>query len=183
MSEIRKPTESGFEKISKRIGLVLSILAFVLSLYNFINQHFANQHVLKAAVISLHEDAETMSAKLLLVNTGKNYETLYSARFLFDGDTYGKASLGPLVLKPGEARVEILSDPLPSAKSLRDSGILEPNEDKVHIAVEFLPVTHDGKLEESGTVYGFTEWKFSGDVKVGAAPIAGDLNGLVNLKL
>lgn len=176
-------SESRFEKISKRTGLVLSVLAFALSLYNFINQHFANQHVLRAAVISLHEDAGTMNAKLLLVNAGKNYETLYSARFLFNGTTYGKTTLGPLVLKPGEARVEILSEPLPSAKSLRDDAILGPNEDKLHIAVEFLPITHNGKLEESGTEYGFTEWKFSGDVKTAAAPIAGDLNGLVNLKL
>lgn len=183
MSETRKPTESGFEKISKRIGLMLSILAFALSLYNFINQHFANQHVLKAAIVSLQDDAETLNAKLLLVNAGKNYETLYSARFLFNGDTYGKATLGPFVLKPGEARVEILSEPLPTAKSLRESGVLEPNEDKLHIAVEFLPITHDGKLEEGGTIYGFTEWKFSGDGRVGAVPIAGDLNGVVNLKL
>ena len=56
MSQSGNPTESIFEKISKRIGVVLSVLAFALSLYNFINQHFANQHVLRVAVIALHED-------------------------------------------------------------------------------------------------------------------------------
>ena len=183
MSDSHKATESGFEKVSKRITLGLAILAFALSLYNFIEQHFVRQHVLKAAVVSLEEDADTLRAKLLLVNEGKNVETLYSARFLFAGNTFGKAILGPITLKPGEARLEVLNEPLPTAQRLRDSGVLKSNEDKLHIAVEFLPITRDGKVEEDGTIYGFTEWKFSGDKMVGASPIAGDQSGLVDLKL
>jgi hypothetical protein len=183
VSDSIKATESSFEKASKRIALVLSILAFALSLYNFVDQHFVGQHVLKAAVVSLQDDADTLKAKLLLINEGKNVETLYSARFLFAGNTFGKATLGPITLKPGESRLETLSEPLPTAQRLRDSGVLKPNEDKLHIAVEFLPITRDGKVEEDGTIYGFTEWKFSGDAKVGASPIAGDQNGLVDLKL
>lgn len=64
-----------------------------------------------------------------------------------------------------------------------DDGILNPGEDKLHITVEFLPVTYNGKLEESETIYGLTEWKFSGNDKVGAKPTEDDRNGLVELKL
>lgn len=175
--------QGAVDKIEKRVSLALAVAAFSLSLYNFASDHLFAQHRLRAAVISLGDEPGFLTAKLLVVNAGKHDETLYSARFLFAGTTYGKSTAGPFVLKPGEARVESLREPAPSIKVLRDEGVIPPNADHLHIAVDFLPVTRDGTLEERSTVYGFTNWTLSGEEHVGSVPAKEDKHGLVELKL
>lgn len=182
MAESRNSSDSRFDRMQKRVSFALAIAAFLLSLYNFASAHLLNQHVLRAAVVAVEHRSDTLTAKLLLINPGKNDETLYSARLLFGGTLYGDTSIGPVVLRAGEARIETLREPV-DIRLLRETGIVEPGTNRLPIAVEFLPVTRDGELLENGTVYGFTQWTLSGDSVVGAAPAPTDREGLVALKL
>jgi hypothetical protein len=80
-------TKPPSDRLEKRITFSIAIMAFALSAYNFINDNFFHQHVLRAAVVSLEEKSNKIGAKILLINGGKHHETLYQARFLFNGRT------------------------------------------------------------------------------------------------
>ena len=90
---------------------------------------FIDQDVLRASVVHDEEVADRLRASVLLVNAGKNYETLFSARrfiYLDDlsagGGSMSKEGIGPIVLKPGEAVVVPLDASSPDIVRLREDG-------------------------------------------------------------
>src|SRR5215467_1377236 len=114
-------TRTGSFALKDKISVLASIVALIISLFGFFRDSILNQHVLRAAVVAIDDGRmpKKLTAKVLLVNAGKHYETLYSARFIFADDlTKGGGSLsregiGPTVLKPGEAMVLSLDGTLP----------------------------------------------------------------------
>ena len=171
-----------FDALAKRVGFALSIAAFALSVFNFAHDHLVAQHVLRAAVVAIDGRGDSTAVRILLVNEGKHDETLYSARLLFNGKTYGRSVLGPRVLKSGEAHVDSLVEVIDVA-SLREDGTVPPGSDRLGVAVEFTPVTRVGAIREDGLVYGFTHWWLAGNAVVGASPHPTDKKGLVDLDL
>ena len=71
--------------MTDKVVIITSVAALVLSLWSLIRDSFLDQHVLRASVVGIDEDRQkqTLHAKVLLVNGGKNYETLFSARIEF----------------------------------------------------------------------------------------------------
>jgi len=170
-----------------RFAIVTAISAFALSLFNFGEQHLWNQHSLKASVAAINPSDSLITASILLVNGGKHYETLYSARFIFSDDLstgggqVSAESIGPIVLAPGEAVVEELTAKMPSIEELREDGTVKATSSGIHLGVDFVPVRPSGEIPEDSRIFRFTELKYSGSRQVGASPRPGDSSGLIDL--
>jgi hypothetical protein len=170
-----------------KITIVTSIVALVISIFTFSREYIFAQHVLRASVIRVEEEAGKLRADILLVNAGKHYETLYKLGFIYSedlsmgGGSLSKETIGPIVLKPGTATVVQLEANYPDIKELRDSGIIKDPKSGIHLGVIFDIVTPSGELSEKGKLYRFTEMQFNGERRGGNKPRPGDHDKLIDL--
>src|SRR5690554_6135952 len=102
-------------KYRDSLTLSISIIAFFMSGYTFLINNFLDQHVLKASVVSIDENQDSLSCNILIVNTGKSYETIYSARFIFSnnlnkgGGSLSNDKIGPIIIPPKQAIIATLT--------------------------------------------------------------------------
>lgn len=113
--------------------LTISLIAFLMSGYTFLDNNFMNQHRLKASVIKIDPIADSLFCDILIVNTGRSYETLYSGKFIYAGnlnDGGGRLSsedFGPIVIPPKQAVIANLEIAMPNAEDLKNEGTLVDN--------------------------------------------------------
>lgn len=170
------------------VAIVTSILALMVAAFLPVRDAFFGQHVLRASVVSLEEASGQITATILLVNAGRNYETLYKARFIFSDDlasgggSLSKESVGPLVIPPGQAKVVQLKAPTPNVLTLREQGVIKRPSGGVHLGVLFDVISQAGELPEEGKVYRITELLYDASgVRTGNKPRTGDHNSLLAL--
>jgi hypothetical protein len=119
--------------IKEHGSLIFSATAIIISLVSIVLQFFWQSHDLKATVVNFQRDINkhTLSAEILFVNRGNQYETIMNYNFLFEPlekryrfkkaegikDAYTATSNivffnkkeAPVILKPGEAKIVSIS--------------------------------------------------------------------------
>jgi hypothetical protein len=117
------------------IPLLISIVSFVFTAYSWYYQ-IREYHDFKASIISIFQDrsTDTFSGKLLLLNTGNRAEVMLSARLLL-GPILG-GTVGPVVLKPGDAVVVDMSGKSPTIQSVFSDPNIEP--DSLQLGIIYL---------------------------------------------
>src|SRR5262249_44870593 len=154
--------------IKDKIAIVASVVALFLSLIAFFRDSVLNQHVLRASVVNIEEGNGRLQALVLLVNAGKHYETLYQAHFIYSDDlskgggSVSQESVGPVVLKPGEAVVLKLDAAEPDIQKLREDGTIKTPNSGIHLGVIFDAVSPSGELRKDSKTFRFTEMIFEG---------------------
>lgn len=75
-------TMSNENKLSlkDKVALVAAVIAVFTSVLALGRDYIFGQHVLRASVVRVDEAEGKLRADILLVNSGKHYETLYEAR-------------------------------------------------------------------------------------------------------
>ena len=175
-------------KFRDYLTLSIAIVAFLMSGYTFIDNNFLHQHVLKASVISINPNKDSLSCTILIVNTGKSYETLYSSKFIFSdnlnkgGGAVSHESIGPIVVPPKQAIIVHLTTKMPNIQELKDDGTIPKTSMMIHTGVLFDIIDKKGNLPEDGKIYKFTQFEFdSTGQNVGAKPMKGDNEGMIDL--
>jgi len=88
-------------------AFILSIISFVTSLFSIYLQYYREDHELRAVVTRIESGVPTVTAKVVLSNTGARTEVLNSISLAF-GSGAGFAlgdSAESCILKPGDAKV------------------------------------------------------------------------------
>ena len=167
--------------------LTISIVAFLMSGYTFIDNNFLNQHRLKASVIDFDSSTDSLIYNILIVNTGKSYETLYSGKFIYsknldEGGILGNEDIGPIIIPPKQAVIAKLKMAMPNTEDLQSEGITIDNLTYIHVGVLFDVVDKQGNLPEWSKTYKFTRLEFNTNGElVGAKPMKGDHEGMIDL--
>ncbi len=173
--------------LKDKIALVAAVIAVFTSVLALGRDYIFGQHVLRASVVRVDEAEGKLRADILLVNSGKHYETLYEARFIYSDDLsrggglVSKESVGPIVLEPGKATVLRLETTSPDIKVLREAGTIKDSKSGIHLGVIFDALTPAGELREDSKIFRFTELLYDGERRVGNKPRQGDNTGLINL--
>ena len=175
-------------KYKDYLVLTISIVAFLMSGYTFIDNNFLNQHRLKASVIDLDSSPDSLIYNILIVNTGKSYETLYSGKFIYsknlntEGGILGNENIGPIIVPPKQAVIAKLKMAMPNTEDLQNEGITNDNFTYIHVGVLFDVVDKQGNLPEGSKTYKFTRLKFNTKGEfVGAKSMKGDHEGMIDL--
>lgn len=170
------------------LTLAISIIAFLMSGYIFLVNNFFDQHVLKASVVSINKHQDSLSCDILVVNTGRSYETIYSARFIFSNDlnkgggSLSDEKIGPIIIPPKQAIIATLTTKMLDLEHLEIEGKKLNNEIHLHIGVIFDVIDDKGRLTENSKYYKITRLKFNSSGKsIGAAPMEGDDEGMIDL--
>lgn len=173
--------------LNDKFSIGFASVALALSLFTFVRDTFIDQNVLRASVVHIEEVGGRLHASILLVNSGKNYETLYSAKFIYSDDlslgggSVSKESVGPLVLKPGEAVVVKLDAAMPDIVRLREDGTIKNPRSGIHLGVIFDALTPSGELREDSRIYRVTEFLYDGAILRGRGSRKGDNDKLIDL--
>lgn len=110
-----------------------------------------------------HSDT-TLATQILVINSGKHYETIYQARFILaddlstGGGSLSKDIVGPIVIQPGQAVVLKLATPAFSFQKYKEEGVISQNASGIHVGVNFLVVDENGTLKDK--TYRITEFKY-----------------------
>jgi hypothetical protein len=171
------------------LTLTISIVAILMSGYTFINDNFLHQHDLKASVVNISlPNSDSLSCTILIVNSGKSYETLYSASFIFSGDLnkgggrVSHESIGPLVIPPNQAIISKLTTKVPDIRELKQEGTIPGTSMFIHTGIEFNVVDKKGDLPEDGKIYKITQLRFDSSGKWnGSNPMKDDNEGMIEL--
>jgi hypothetical protein len=167
--------------LKDKVAITASIVAIFVSLLALGREYIFAQHVLRASVVHMDEADGKLRADILLVNSGKHYETLYEARFIFSDDlSLGAGSLseeavGPIALEPGKAAVVRLETNQPDIKALREDGTIKDPKSGIHLGVIA------GELRKDSKIFRLTELLFDGERRAGNRPRRGDNSGLIDL--
>ena len=108
-------------------------------------------------------------------------------RFIFSedlstgGSHLSSESLGPKVVKPGEAVVLHLESMSPDIESFRDSDDTKKPDSGIHIGVAFSALTPSGELREEDKIFCFTEMQYNGYRRIGNKPRTGNNKSLIDL--
>jgi hypothetical protein len=173
--------------LKDKVAITASIVAIFGSLLALGREYIFAQHVLRASVVHMDEADGKLRADILLVNSGKHYETLYEARFIFSDDlSLGAGSLseeavGPIALEPGKAAVVRLETNQPDIKALREDGTIKDPKSGIHLGVIFDALTPAGELRKDSKIFRLTELLFDGERRAGNRPRRGDNSGLIDL--
>lgn len=174
----KKPASSEKNGLSMKdkLTITISIIALLISLYTFLSANFLDQHVFKGSVVSIDWEKDSLVANILLVNNGKSYETLYSARFIFGedissgGGTLSPEKIGPIVVPPNQAILAKLQMLRPNIDTLHKYLVVPASSFNLHLGVLFDVIDKNGNLPEDGKIYHFTVLKFDSS---GLTPSAG----------
>ncbi|MCF2221510.1 hypothetical protein H9Q08_19780 [Chryseobacterium sp. PS-8] len=168
------------------LTLCISIIAFLMSAYAFIENNFLHQHDLKVSVVSIEPAKDSLSCTILIVNSGRSYETVYSGRFIFSdnlnngGGSLSNESIGPIVIPPNKAIISKLTTKMPSINEFHEDGTIPKKSLKIHTGVLFDIINKKGELSENGKIFKITQLEFdSSGEKVGAEPMKGDNKGMM----
>jgi len=161
-----------------------------MSAYTFMNNNLLNRHSLKATLVSVHPQKDSLEGTILFVNSGRSHETIYSGSFIFaddlnDGGGFvSHETIGPIVIAPKQAIIVKLKTATGNIVSyMRESK----NSDslaiiRIHTGFIFNVIGPQGDLPEGGIIYKFAELQFdAGGQSVGARPLEGDHDGLIDL--
>ena len=133
------------------ITLGISLIAITLSVTSFYFQYFRENHSLKAsATMDLKDWASSntlITIRGVLINYGNRTEILYSGKIKFEhgyDNLTLSPSIGPIVLKPGEATSFEMKDSISFA--LEEVGYKGSNEDTIYLTpqLEFVTVSPNG---------------------------------------
>jgi len=134
------------------ITLGISLIAITLSVSSFYFQYFRENHSLKVSASANLEDWASKNTLIIirgvLINYGNRTEVLYSGKIKFEHryDNLTLApSIGPIVLKPGEATSFEMKDSISFA--VEEVGYKSSNQDSIYLTpqIEFVTVSPNGQ--------------------------------------
>lgn len=182
--------ETKKDKLARKdiITLCISIAALLMSAYTFIANNFLNQHALKASVVSIGSTKDSLKCTILLVNSGKSYETVYAAQFIFSdnlnkgGGSLSPEAIGPFVIPPNQAMIATLTTKSPDIKEFWEDGTVSKDSTHIHTGVQFDIIDKKGSLPEVGKIFKFTRLSFDAAAnRTGTKPMEGDNKGMIDL--
>ncbi len=153
-------------KMKDYVTLSISIIAICLSSFGFYFQYFRVNHSLKVSIVSSNLDDWSSSNTVMIIrgvfaNYGNRTEIMYLGRAKIPSKTGSVqiGTIGPLVLKPGEASTFEIKDSI--AFALDNAGFESTNKDTIYLTpeIEFEAVSSEGYKKTLYTLDTFCYFK------------------------